>query len=271
MAEFKRLYTNDPNSLLRFNQAKVYTDGILSQGTGLLIAPYDEIFGLPGVPAGGFPYFDTLTLNRYAQELDAAGFQLHFHVTGDLATRLSLNAIEQAIDSNGTADARHRLTHLYLVHPDDRSRFAELDVIADFQLAPSSVDQAYRNDMSELIGARANDLLPAFNLYEQGATITISSDWDADALSPFVKIESILLQDADNVPDLETILEWMTINSAYLLHQDDVTGSIEVGKFADLVVIDRDITEIPVNNISRTQVLLTILEGEEVFRAPNAP
>ena len=271
MAEFKRLYTNDPDSLLRFNQAKIYTDGILSQGTGLLITPYDQIYGLPGVPDGGFPYFDTPSLNRYAQALDAAGFQLHFHVTGDLATRLSLNAIEQAIEANNTADARHRLTHLYLVHPADRSRFAELDVIADFQLAPSSVDRAYQNDIAELIGTRARDLLPAFDLYDQGATITISSDWDADALSPFVKIESILLQDADNVPDLDTIIEWMTINSAYLLHQDEVTGSIEVGKFADLVVIDRDITDIPISNISRARVLLTILEGEEVFRAPAAP
>ena len=131
--------------------------------------PYDQVYGLPGVPAGGFPYFETTTLNRYVQALDEAGFQLHFHVTGDLATRLSLDAIEQALDRNQTPDARHRLTHLYLVHPDDRPRFAELDVIADFQLAPSSVDWAYRSDMAELIGPRSEKLLPAFDLHDQGA------------------------------------------------------------------------------------------------------
>ncbi len=271
LAEFKRLYTNDPTSLLRFNQAKIYTDGILSQGTGLVVAPYAQVFGLPGVPADGFPYFEPATLNRYVQELDAAGFQLHFHVTGDYATRLSLDAIEQALETNNTADARHRLTHLYLVHPDDRPRFAELDVIADFQLAPSSVDLAYRRDMAELIGLRSRELLPAFDLHAAGATITISSDWDADALSPFVKIESILFQDADNVPGLETIIEWMTINSAYLLHQDEITGSIEVGKQADLVVIDQNIFEINPGRISNTQVLLTLLAGEEVYRAAGAP
>ncbi|MEM8858398.1 MAG: amidohydrolase [Chloroflexota bacterium] len=269
--ELKGLYTNDPTSLLRFNQVKIYTDGILSQGTGLVVEPYAEVYGLPGVPAEGFPYFDTPTLNRYAQELDAAGFQMHFHVTGDKATRLSLNAIEQAITNNSTADARHRLTHLYLVHPNDRPRFADLDVIADFQLAPSSVDRAYLSDMETLVGPPARELLPAFDLYDQGATITISSDWDADALSPFVKMESILFQDADNIPPLETIIEWMTINSAYLLHQDDITGSLEVGKQADFVVLDQNIFDVPAGRLSNTRVLLTYLGGREVYRSAGAP
>ena len=197
-------------------------------------------------------------------------FQLHFHVTGDAGTRLALNAIQSARSTNGEQDLRHRLTHLYLIHPDDRPRFAQLKVVADFQLAPSSVDQAYQEGMEELIGSRATELLPAFTLHEQGATITISSDWDADALSPFVKMESILFQNAPNVPPLETIIEWMTINPAYLLHQEDKTGSIEVGKFADLVVLDQNLFEIDPGQLSQTTVLFTFLEGEEIFRHPNA-
>ena len=122
--------------------------------------------------------------------------------------------------------------------------------------------------MDEIIGPRTRELQPAFDLYDQGATITISSDWDADALSPFVKIESILYQEADNVPPLETIIEWMTINSAYLLHQEEITGSIEVGKAADLIVIDQNIFEIVPGQISNTDVLMTILAGEIVYEAP---
>lgn len=271
LADFKKNYSNDKTSLLRVNQAKLYVDGIVSQGTGLMVEPYTNLFGLPGIPEDGFAYFEVDLLNNYAQELDAAGFQLHFHVTGDRATRLALDAIEAAIATNGDHDRRHRLTHLYLVHPDDRARFAALNVIADFQLAPSSVAPAYAQNMEYLIGERAAELLPAFDLYEQGARITISSDWDADTLSPFVKMQSILSQEADNVPPLETIIEWMTINPAYLLHQEDTTGSIEVGKFADLVVLDQNIFEIDPSQIANTTVLLTLLEGEEVFRHPDAP
>ena len=84
-------------------------------------------------------------------------------------------------------------------------------------------------------------------------------------------MESILFQDADNVPELETIIEWMTINPAYLLHQDEITGSIEVGKAADLVVVDQNIFEISPAQLSKTQVLITLLAGEEVYRSPGAP
>jgi len=271
LKEFKAHYSNDASSLLRFNQAKVYVDGIISQGTGLMVEPYTGLFGLPGVSDDGFAYFENDVLNRYAQELDTAGFQLHFHVTGDGGARLALDAIESTLATNGDNDQRHRLTHLYLVHPDDRQRFASLNAIADLQLAPSSVDPNYAQDMEELIGQRATDLLPAFDLHEQGATITISSDWDADTLSPFVKMQSILSQDADNVPPLATIIEWMTINPAYALHQDDTTGTIEVGKFADLVVLNQNLLEVNPNQLSKTNVLLTFLGGEEVFRHPEAP
>ncbi|MGB0384932.1 MAG: amidohydrolase [Ardenticatenaceae bacterium] len=271
LADFKKHYTNDKHSLLRFNQAKIYVDGIISQGTGLMIEPYTNLFGLPGVPDDGFAYFEIDLLNRYAQELDAAGFQLHFHVTGEGGARQALDVIESTIASNRNNDQRHRLTHLYSVHPDDRARFAKLNVIADFQLAPSSVDPAYAQNMEELIGERATDLLPAFDLHEQGATITISSDWDADTLSPFVKMQSILSQEANNVPPLETIIEWMTINPAYLLHQEDTTGTIEVGKLADLVVLNQNLFEIDPSQLSNTTVLLTFLEGQEVFRHPDAP
>ena len=271
LKDLKAHYSNDSNSLLRFNQAKVYVDGIISQGTGLMVEPYTGIFGLPGVPDEGFAYFENDLLNRYAQELDAAGFQLHFHVTGDKGSRLALDAIEAAQNANGNNDHRHRLTHLYLVHPDDRPRFADLNVVADLQLAPSSVDPAYTQNMEPLIGERANDLLPAFDLHEQGARVTISSDWDADDLSPFVKMQSILFQEADNVPSLETIIEWMTINPAYLLHQDKTTGTIEVGKFADLVVVDQNLFEVDPSQLTETAVLLTFLEGKEVFRHAEAP
>ena len=265
MNDLRQRLNDDSDGLVRFNQAKIYVDGILSQGTGLMLEPYTNPVGLPGVSDRGIVYFEADLLNRYAQELDAAGFQLHFHVTGDAGARLALDVIENVVSANGANDQRHRLTHIYQIHPDDRDRFAELNVIADLQLSPSAYGQDYRYDMRQLIGDREGELLPVFDLYERGATITISSDWDADELSPFVKIESVLFQDPDYRPEMETVIEWMTINPAYLLHHDDMTGSIEVGKFADLIVLDQNIFDARPANISKTQVLMTLLEGEVVW------
>lgn len=269
MAELQTLYTDEPNARLRFNQAKLYVDGILDLGTSALNEPYDEGFGIPNIPNDGFLYFPPTTLDQYATALDAAGFQLHFHVTGDRGAHLALDAIETATNANGTTDQRHRLTHLYLVDTVDRLRFNSLNVVADFQLAPSSLDPSYINYLRLHIGNRADELLPAFDMIDQGTHVVISSDWDADPVSPFVKIESILSSNAGNVPDLATTIRLMTLDAAYLLHQEGTTGSIEVGKYTDLIILDRNLFEIPTSQISQTQVLQTMLGGWTVFPAPD--
>ena len=266
LAEMEALYTNDPTKLVRFNQAKIYIDGILGQGTAALYAPYEDSFGLPGIADDGFLYFDIDMLNQYATDLDALGFQLHFHVVGDRATTLALDAIETATAVNGTADRRHRLTHLYLVDQADWARFSELGVVADLQMASSSIDDRYEEYIGRYIGDRADELLPAFELLESGAVVTISSDWDADELSPFAKIESLVALEWDNVPTLDTLIRMMTINGAYLLHQEEKTGSIEVGKLADLIVLDKNFFAVPTAEIGDTAVLLTLLEGEVVYQ-----
>jgi len=268
LLNLKQYYSNDTNNLARFNQAKIYTDGILGQGTGALYEPYDIPFGLPGVADNGFLYFEPDSLNQYAQSLEAAGFQLHFHATGDRGAGLALDAIEYALAQNGLADQRHRITHLFLVDAADRPRFAELGVVADFQLAPSSIDPNYIDDIAELIGQRADQFLPAKSLLDAGATVVLSSDWDADELSPFIKIHAVLTRDFEAVPNLETAIQMMTLNVAYLLHQEDKTGSIEVGKLADFIVLDQNLFDIPIKQIPDTVVLQTLLGGDVVYEAP---
>ncbi len=272
MADIKNHLSTDPNSLLRFDQVKIYIDGILSQGTGALLTPYDQRFGLPGVPDDGFLYFDTATLNAYTQEISAAGVQMHFHVTGDRGARIALDTIEQSSsDRSKLIQARHRLTHLYLIDEADRGRFTELGVVADFQFSLASVEDEYVRYMSPFLGRRTDQLLPLFEMIENGSHVTLSSDYDADDISPLAKIELVLQYDESESLTVNDVVKLMTLNVAHLLHQEEMTGSIEVGKFADLVVIDRDITQVPISNISRAQVLLTILEGEEVYRSADAP
>jgi predicted amidohydrolase YtcJ len=263
IAALTALYSNDPDSLLRFNQAKLYVDGILEQRTGAVLEPYLPGDGIDHGFTSGFEYFGVEMLSRYSKTLSDLGFQLHYHVTGDRGARMALDAIAQSNPAPGP----HRLTHLYLLDPADYPRFQELGVVADFQLAPSSLDPEYTDFIRGVIGDRADHLMPAGTLAAMGADLVMSSDFDADELSPLVKIQTAVQRGAEGAPDVQTAIEWMTINPARLLHQDDMTGTIEVGKYADLVVIDRDITAVPVDQIGAAQVMATLLQGEVVFDA----
>ena len=261
LTELRKLYNNDPDRQVRFNQAKIYVDGILSQATGALLAPYESTAPLVQGRDKGYLYFPEDDLKRAARDFAAAGFQLHFHVTGDAAARLALDAIAEADPKSGP----HRLTHLYLVDPADYPRFAELGAVADLQLAPSALDPDYIDFIRGYIGDRADRLLPAGDLIKAGAMMTLSSDWDADELNPLVKIAAAVDRPQNGIPDVATAIEAMTINPARLLQHDDRTGSIEVGKYADLVVLGGDILDIPVARIADVPVEATLLQGEPVF------
>lgn len=254
-------FSNDANSLLRFNQAKIYVDGILEQRTGAVLEPYRPGAGIDHGFDRGFLYFDVDRLNRYSRVLSGKGFQLHYHVTGDRGARLALDAVAQS----DAAPGPHRLTHLYLVDKADLPRFKQLGVVADFQLAPSSVDPEYAQFIRQFIGDRADTMLPAGTLQAMGADVVMSSDFDADELSPLIKIQTAVTRQKDGAPDVATAIAWMTINPARLLHQDKTTGSIEVGKIADLAVIDRDILRVPVKAIGNAKVVATLLQGKAVY------
>lgn len=261
LKELKTLMHNDPDRLVRFNTAKIYVDGILSQATGALKAPYDNAEELGEGEDLGYLYFTQENLFEAARKLTGAGFQLHFHVTGDFGAQLALDAIQQTEADAGP----HRLTHLYLVDPADYPRFAEQGVIADLQLAPSSVDPDYEDFIGEFIGERVDLLMPAGALIDAGATVTISSDWDADTLNPMVKIQTVLTRPHNGIADVATAIETMTINPAIALAHEDRTGSIEVGKYADLVVLSGNILDMPVAQIGKVKINATLLQGDAVF------
>ena len=206
-------------------------------------------------------YFEKATLMKAARLLSQAGFQLHFHVTGDYGTRLALDAIEQADAGSGP----HRLTHIYLADPADFARFKQLDVIADFQLAPSALTQDYETFMRGFIGDRVKYLLPAGDLVKSGATVALSSDWDADELNPMVKIKAAVSRKNNGLPDVETAITALTTNPAKALRHADKTGSIEVGKFADLVILSDNILGMPLADIDTVTIDATLLQGEAVF------
>ena len=261
----KSLYSNDPASLLKFTQVKMYSDGLLDSGTAKLVEPYVNDIGY-GKDGRGINYFEENRLAYYIIELEKTGFDFHIHALGDGAVRESLDAIEFAQLTNSDTDTRHRLTHLELIHPDDINRFEELGVIADFQVAGEWALPENNDYLEEFIGKeRLIDYLPVRSVYDTNAVVTLSSDYDVSSLSPFVGMQHALSREHQSMSDLESVIESYTINGAYLMRQEDKTGSIEVGKFADLIIVDQNIFEVPIDKIGDTQVLFIYLEGEQVF------
>ncbi len=270
------LYENDVESMLRINQIKFYSDGITHNATSALLAPYEVGAYYEEVGPVGLNYFDEKRLTHYATELSKVGFNMHIHAIGDRAVRESLNAIEAAQLANASVDnkriegkgvGRHRLTHVEMVADVDKKRFAELNVIADFQLAGEFTHPENFEEMEPLIGERAHSQLPVRDIYDTGAIVTLSSDWDVSSLSPFVGMQNSLTRGAQSLPDLASAIEAYTINGAYVMDQDHITGSLEKGKEADFIVIDKNPFEIDVNKINTIKVLKTILAGDVVYQS----
>ncbi|XBB69269.1 amidohydrolase [Nocardioides sp. WV_118_6] len=266
LAELGSRFRDDPDDLLQIDTAKIYVDGILDLGTAQLLAPYDDPPD-PRFPRG-FGYFAEEQLTSYVARLHAMGFRISFHVIGDAAVRRALDAVAAIpADRAEVAGRHHRLTHTYLVDPADVPRFAELGVVADFQVGEESTDLAYLDDLSEIIGDRAYDLIPVDTLADSGALTILSSDWDADLLSPLGIISRALTRETHALPDAETAARMLTIDAATALGMGDRTGSLEAGKKADFVVLSDDIFTLDPAEIADVEVLSTTVDGVEVFRA----
>lgn len=262
LAELKAMYDEgSDDSLLRVTQIKFYVDGLIHNTTAVMRQPYQQ--SLPGVAPRGLYYFTPERLQRYVRELSKAGFDMHVHAIGDQAVRDGLDAFE-----SDSGEGRHRLTHVELVAREDISRFKAQGVIADFQPSPY-FQPSFLKSNEPMIGDRAYAMLPMRELYDAGARVTLSSDWDVNPVSPLGIMQNALSLGKRSLPSLEAAVRAYTLDAAYTLRQEQETGSLEVGKQADLVVLDRDIFKLPVNQIGQARVLWTLLGGEETYRAPS--
>jgi predicted amidohydrolase YtcJ len=215
-------------------------------------------------------------------ELDKSGWQIHVHAIGDRATREALDNFQAARDANGTQDLRHAITHLEAIDVADVARFPRMGIIASMSLQWARRDgYTVDNTAGYIEGALYDRLFPAAELWRAGAIIAGGSDYPVDPLLPMVQIETALDHTGEAIPgvlpgalspqeivdDLLAVIKMHTINAAYQLHMDRDTGSIEVGKYADLVVLDQNLFEVPTERISETTVLQTILGGKVVYSA----
>ena len=257
---------------------KIYIDGVLETGTALLVDPYTD----EGFDRSRPAFYSQKELNQRFVGVDRAGLQIHVHAIGDLAVRMALDAFEAARAANGPTDNRHHIVHLQLIHPDDVGRFAELDVTATFQALWAWPDYWIMELNMPVVGReRVDRMYPIASLRRSGGRIAGGSDWSVSSLDPLDAIEvAIRRQDPDVSPgedlpilnsdervDLATMIEAYTVNGAYLMRRENVSGSIEVGKRADLIVLDRNLFEIPVEEISEVAVELTLFDGKVVHQA----
>lgn len=248
------------DDLLRINQIKLYSDGITINATAALHDPYDDNLGWPFNT--GLNYFDAARLEDFITALETTGFDFHIHAIGDRGITEALDAIEGARLTNGNIGARHRLTHLEIVDPLDYPRFAALNVTADMQVAGEWSNPDHWHDNDFLIGpVRADNMIPVRSLFDNGARVTLSSDYDVSDINPFVGMQHALTRAPQELPTVQDVVKAYTINGAYVMRQEDRTGSLEVGKYADLITLDQDIFSVPVTSISNTMVTMTMLGG----------
>ncbi|MER6848440.1 amidohydrolase family protein [Streptomyces flaveolus] len=266
----------------RATSVKVMQDGIAENHTAAMLDPYLTGCGCAS-DNSGISFVAPAELRKYVTELDAAGFQVHFHALGDRAVREALDAVQAAREANGWRDTRHHLAHLQVVHPADVPRFRTLGATANLQMLWA----AHEPQMDELtlpfLGAeRGTRQYPFGDLLRAGATLAAGSDWPVSSPDPFQAIHVAVNRIAPEAPegtpvflpgqrlDLGTAVAAYTAGSAYANHLDDITGSITVGKAADLVVLDRDPFAGPPEEIAATRVLETFVAGRRVHAAPGA-
>jgi predicted amidohydrolase YtcJ len=271
----------------RATSVKIMQDGIVENFTAGCLEPYLDDHGVP-TSNPGLSQVEPQALKRHVSALDRLGFQCHFHAIGDRAVRECLDAIEAALEANGPGDHRHHIAHIQVIHPDDVPRFRRLRAVANGQPLWAVYDAQMCDLTIPFLGEeRASWQYPFGSLVRSGATLAFGSDWSVSSPDPLAEIhlavnrrvpedfldelggtrrgvDEVFLP--DERVDLATAIAAFTIGSAYVNHLDDVTGSIEVGKFADLAIVDRDLFAHPVDELVRARVDATFVEGVDVFQ-----
>ncbi len=281
-----------PAPSMKVDTAKLFLDGVYSAPsfTGVMIDPYFENRGTadhpdwrPGTSHGAAPFFTQAQLDDTLVKLAAAGLDPHMHADSDGAVRQALDAVAAMRKTHPADDIRPAIAHDEIVAPEDYHRFAEVGAlpVLSFQWEKPAVDLNAGN--SGYLGPVRWALMePAGFLKLYGARIVFGSDWPVDPLNEWLAMQvavtrSAVGDDAVKYPgrlgidpglDLASAIRAMTTDAAYSLHQDQVTGSIETGKYADLIVLDQDLFAIAPDHIAATRVLMTVVGGKTVYTAP---
>jgi len=263
---------------LSCGNVKFFHDGVVENRTAAML---DSYLDGSGQPTGefGLDQYPLADLARHVQRCDAAGFGIHIHAIGDRAVRESLDVLEAAAAANGRRDARHQLAHVQFCHRDDIGRFHGLGVIANVTPLWARLE-AYITELTLpfVSPAAAATLYPFGSILRAGGTLAFGSDWAVSTPDPRHQLATAVArcdpETANDQPllpeerlDLGTAIAAHTIGAAYAAFLDRDTGSIEAGKLADLVVLDRDLFALQPRGYLDARVVLTLSAGEIAYAA----
>ncbi|MQA41209.1 amidohydrolase [Rugamonas aquatica] len=276
---------------MQVRHAKLFMDGVISAPafTGTMLEPYlvnkgtaDKPDWQPGASTGPASYFSPEALRTTLTELANARIDPHIHVDGDRAVRESLDAIEALRATPAGKAMRPALAHDEIVAPADYPRFAKLDVtpVLSFQWGKPAPDTV--GALKDYMGPQRYAIVePQALLLNAGARIAYGSDWPVDPLDEWFALKVGVTRTAAPNAGKEyegtlgpqpgmpraAVLRAITLNAAYTLRQEALTGSLEPGKLADMIVLDRNFFTIPAEDIANIKVLQTMVGGKIVYQA----
>jgi predicted amidohydrolase YtcJ len=272
LGRYEELRRKHQGPRLRFGAVKGLVDGVVESRTAAMFEPY-------AAGGAGLPNWTQEDLNRTVALYDKAGYQVFLHAIGDRGIAMALSAYEHAARANGTSGRRHRIEHVEVPRPEDLPRFKALGVIASTQALFAHPDQnhfaVYLPTLGPARGARA---MPFKAIDDAGIVQAFGSDWPVFTCEVLRGIYCAATRmtpegtppggwEPGNRITAEAALRHFTRDAAYAGREDDVKGTLTAGKLADLVVLSDDILAVPPERILKTRVLLTVLGGQDTFRA----
>ncbi|RJS59358.1 amidohydrolase [Bacillus sp. PK3_68] len=269
----KQLRETYQSDKLRVSGLKQFIDGVITARTAYLLEPYADQPDTRGEAS-----FPPETFKKWVVEADKEGFSIRFHAIGDGAIRLALDAYEEAQKTNGKRDSRHSVEHVEVIHPDDIPRFKELGVTASMQ--PDHFAMSERGVYTDRIGSeREKYVFPIKTLQEAGAKLAFGTDFPIDVLNPLLQIyRAVTRIDSSGEAvwhpheriTLAEALKAYTAGPAYGSFREQELGTLEAGKLADIVVLEKNLFDIPTEDIPDTKVQVTIVDGKVVFEHTKA-
>jgi len=271
----------DTKGLFRLETGKLFLDGVVEGHTGYLLSPYTDQPDTKGMINWNVSRFDEMI-----RVLDSEGFQVDIHSIGDGAVRLCLDAYQKARDENGERDARHKISHIQLINSSDIPRLKSLGIVASLQPNWFYYDNNFKNVSLPYLGSdRAEHMYTLKTLQDNDIPVAFGSDWpvgtDYLTFNPLDGIRTAVTRlplPSDSLYkkpyrpeeriDLQHAIEAYTYTGAYTDFMENSTGTIEPGKRADIIVIDKDLFTIPPGDINKAHVVATYLEGKQVYSDP---
>ena len=261
------------NDFLKIAGLKGFVDGSLGSATALFFDPYTDDPSKSGLLAADM--FPEGIMGRRLDAADKAGLQIAVHAIGDKANHILLDLFEETMKKNGERDRRWRIEHAQHLIPEDFERFGKLHLIASVQPYHAIDDGRWAE---QKIGReRSHHAYALRSLLEKGAVLACGSDWPVAPLDPLTGIyAAVTRRTLDNAnPDgwfpeekiaVEEAIKGYTLNAAFAEFAEKVKGSLAEGKLADLVVLDQNLFDIPSEKMMETRVVMTVLDGEIVYK-----